>query len=104
MSMQELRAKAREHWKTYLPTKWAELKAAGTEELALTEAARQAQTQIRALMDAGARLDEAEEIVLREVIYLPPEVSGLDEETEAELREKEAEYRRIYGDNPETEA
>lgn len=95
--IQELKAKAAEHWQTYLPQKWADLIAEDRVDLELTRAATQAEAEIRQWMERGARLDEAEEIVLPQTIYLPPETSGLDKETEEELRQMEDRYQREIG-------
>ena len=59
----------------------------------LTLAAKQTEKEIRQLMDSGARLDEAEEIVLPEYILLKPEPKG---KTPEEKR-LEREYQAIYG-------
>ena len=93
--IQELKAKAAEHWQTYLPTMWATLVSEDRVDEALTKAATEAESQIRALMENGARLDEAEEIVLPQLIYLPPETDGLDEELRVELAQKEEEYQAL---------
>lgn len=93
--IQELKAKAAEHWQTYLPTMWAELVAEDRVDEALTKAATEAESEIRTLMERGARLDEAEEMVLPKLIYLPPETDGLDPEVAAELAQKEAEYQAL---------
>lgn len=99
--IEELRSKAASHWRTYLPEKWKELKAAGLLEVALTQAATAAEAEIRAWMDRGARLDEAEEIVLPQLIYLKPTTDGLDAETRAELAQMEVEYRNEMAPAPE---
>lgn len=95
--IQELKAKAAEHWQNFLPQKWATLVAEDRVDEALTKAATQAESEIRALMDRGARLDEAEEIVLPQSILLKPEpgVSGLGAEVDEELAQKEVEYQKL---------
>lgn len=95
--IQELKAKAAKHWRTFLPTKWAALMQADRVDLELTHAARQAEAQIRQMMQGGARLDEAEERVLPTLIYLPPETDGLDEEAAQEEADLEAEYQQNVG-------
>ncbi len=95
--IQELKKKAADHWRAYLPTKWANLMRTDSLDLELNRAAREAASEIRTLMDRGARLDEAEEIVLPQLIYLEPETDGLDEEQRAEDAEIEAEYQRTTG-------
>lgn len=98
---EELKAKAAEHWETFLPGLWAQLRQEDRLDLALNEAARKAHDQIRTLMDQGLRQDEAEERVLPDLIYLPPETDGLDPETARELAEKRAENRAIYAEQTE---
>lgn len=100
--IQELKAKAAEYWREWLPQKWADLVAEDQVDEALTQAATQAEQEIRALMAQGARLDEAEEIVLPQTILLPPEagVSGLGPEIDAELAQKEADYQKEMASAP----
>lgn len=95
--IQELKALAADHWRTYLPTKWAALVAADRVDLELTQAATLAEQQIRELMRKGAREDEAREMVLPDLIYLPPEASGLSPEAQEEEAELEEEYQRTVG-------
>ena len=94
---EELKAKACEHWQHWLPRRWANLVATNTVDKALSTAARHAEQEIRQWMERGARLDEAEEIVLPEWILLKPEVSGMSPAMEEEAEALEAEYQRIYG-------
>lgn len=93
--IQELKAKAAEYWQTFLPQKWAVLVAEDRVDEELTRVATRAESEIRALMERGVRLDEAEEIVLPETIYLPPEEgeTGLGPEIDAELAKKEQDYQ-----------
>ena len=91
--IQELKSKAAAHWMEFLPEKWAELVAEDRVDAELNLAARAAEKEIRQLMANGARLDEAEEIVLPTLILLPPEEQEEDEES----REMEAEYQRTVG-------
>lgn len=93
---EELKAKACEHWQHWLPRRWANLVATNTVDKALSTAAMNAEKEIREWMERGARLDEAEEIVLPEWILLKPEVSGMRPEMEEEAEALEAEYLRIY--------
>ena len=95
--IQELKQKAAEHWRTYLPTKWAELIRTDRLDLELTKAATEAASEIQTLINRGARLDEAEEIVLPQLIFLAPETDGLDEDQRAEDEAIEAEYQRTTG-------
>lgn len=95
--IEELKAKAADHWQEWLPAKWANLVAEDRVDLELTRAATQAEREIREWMDRGARLDEAEEMVLPRTILLAPEpgVSGLGEEIDEELRQREADYQEM---------
>lgn len=97
--IEELKAKAMAHWRLWLPEKWAALVAADRVDEALSNAARAAEKEIRQLMRAGAKLNEAEEMVLPEYILLPPEDENadLDEESRAELAQMEADYLEVYG-------
>ena len=88
-----LTSKAIHHWKEWLPKKHAELQADNQLVTTATAAARNAEKEIRELMEAGARLDEAEEIVLPKHILLPPEEAEADDWEAQELAEREAEYR-----------
>lgn len=89
--IEELKARAADHWREWLPKKWAELLRTDSVDLTLNIAARHAEKEIRELMDSGARLDEAEEMVLPQWILLKPEKQD-DEET-SELAESEAAYQ-----------
>lgn len=95
--IQELKAKAAEHWRTYLPKKWAALVEADRVDLELKAAATEAERQIRMLMQRGARQDEAEEMVLPDLILLRPEVTQPDEDLAAEEEALEAEYQENVG-------
>ncbi len=99
MMIEELKAKAAQHWKEWLPTMWATLVKEDRVDLALTQAATKAADQILELMRQGARLDEAEEMVLPELILLPPENKGSTGSAaqDEELAQMEAEYRETYG-------
>lgn len=90
--IEELKAKAAAHWKEWLPKRWESLQAAGALDQALTRSARLAEREIREWMERGARLDEAEEIVLPQYILLTPENPGslADEELDQELAQIEA--------------
>src|SRR3954463_13525293 len=91
MSVEEFKAKARKHWKEFLPEKVRELRAEGRLEEALQGAAQLAQDQVNHLTRHQAyQQHEAEEVALHQFVYLPPEPEELDEE----LAEKEREYQR----------
>lgn len=91
--IQELKSKAAAHWMEYLPQKWAELVAQDRVDAELDLAARAAEKEIRRLMAAGARQDEAEEVVLPDLILLPPE----SQEEDQESLDLEEEYQRTVG-------
>lgn len=89
--------KALRHWKEWLPNRYKELLEANQLTTAAAAAAAGAAREIRELMQAGARLDEAEEVVLPKWILLPPEEADPDEPDweAAELADKEAAYQRL---------
>lgn len=91
--IQELKSKAAAHWQEFLPQKWAELMEQDRVDSELNRAAQAAEKEIRRLMASGARLDEAEEMVLPTLILLPPEEMPEDEESQ----EMEEEYQRTVG-------
>ena len=70
-----------------------ELKAEGLLEDELHGVANLAQDEIEALQKKGYQEHEAREVVLRQLILLPPEQDE-DDEQSRELAEKEAEYQR----------
>jgi len=79
---------AMDHWRKFLPKMWAELKAEGREIEAMHKAARLAHDKVSLLIRQGLREDEAEEIVLPELILLPPEIKTTgSKELDAEMRE-----------------
>jgi hypothetical protein len=93
--IEELKAKAAEHWSEWLPAKWAALVEENRVDQELTRVATLAEREIREWMNRGARLDEAEEIVLPRLILLPPENkdSTGSLEQDQELIQMEAEYQ-----------
>jgi len=92
--LNELKHKAAEHWMEWLPRKWAALVKEDRVDLELTRVATQAEREIREWMERGARLDEAEEIVLPQLILLKPE-KGAWPEVEAEEAAREARHQRV---------
>ena len=64
---------ALKHWEEWLPKMVKEMRADGTLNKAVQDASKEAARQVAELMRAGAQKHEAEEIVLRELILLPPE-------------------------------
>jgi hypothetical protein len=101
LSIQELKALARNHWAQWLPEKVRELKAEGKLNEALQGAASLAQAEIEHLMKyEGYSVHEAREVALPLFILLKPEPAEPDEQDE-ELAEKEREYQRVYGQEEE---
>ena len=92
--IEELKHRAAEHWMEWLPKKWAALVKEDRVDQELNRVAIQAEREIRQWMSRGARLDEAEEIVLPELILLKPE-KGAWPEAEAEDAAREARHQRI---------
>lgn len=89
--------KAIRHWKEWLPNRYAELLEANQLITAAEAAAKGAAQEMKALMDAGMRRDEAEEIVLPKWILLPPESSASEDADweDDELAELEDQYREM---------
>ncbi len=92
--IQELKSKAATHWQEWLPIKWAKLVAEDRVDEALNQAARAAEKEIRRWMALGARLDEAEERVLPELILLKPEPEDENDWMVKELAAMEDTYQR----------
>jgi hypothetical protein len=65
--------KALDHWREWLPKMYKEMQADGTLNQRAQDASKEAARQVAALMEEGAYQHEAEEIVLPELILLPPE-------------------------------
>lgn len=70
---QEYSQQALDHWTKFLPTMVAELRQAGRLNEAVQTASREASEQVDALVRGGMQKFEAEEIVLPDLILLPPE-------------------------------
>lgn len=66
-------AMARKHWTKYLPSLTKALKKKGTFEKEIKIAADQAREELATLVNSGAGMMGAKEIVLKEYILLPPE-------------------------------
>ena len=96
MSITALEGKPRKHWATWLPARTADLKAEGMWETALRRAAISAQERIDALMKAGFRAHEAEEVALKEFILLDPEPADEDDWEAQELAQMEADYQAMW--------
>ena len=90
----ELKHKAATHWMEWLPKKWETLVKEDRVDEELTRVAIQAEQEIRQWMERGARLDEAEEIVLPQLILLKPE-KGAWLEVEAEEAAREAAHQQM---------
>jgi hypothetical protein len=65
--------KALDHWREWRPKMYREMQADGTLNQRAQDASKEAARQVAALMEAGYQLHEAEEVVLPELILLPPE-------------------------------
>ena len=64
---------ALKHRKKWRPKMYREMQEAGTLNKRVQDASKEAARQVAALMEARAQKHEAEEIVLPELILLPPE-------------------------------
>jgi len=73
---------ALDHWNQWRPKAVSEMRKAGTLNQRAQAASKEAARQVAALMAAGVQLHEAEEIVLPQVILLPPEPDEPDPETD----------------------
>ncbi len=71
--MMYFRSLAKRHWEKFLPDLVKELKAEGTYEQELDRAAQQASEELVRMVQRGAQLEAAKEVVLLEYIFLPPE-------------------------------
>lgn len=105
MSIPLYRAKARNHWETWLPKKTAELKAEGDFESSLQVAAVNANRLILELTQTqGYQKHEAEEVALKQYILLEPEKVAYEDmplweqELEDEIEEREREYLEMMMD------
>ncbi len=66
---------AREHWKEFLPRRYAEFEAAGKLDEALRAAAEQTYLEMSQLEESGFQPDEAFQMVREEYLLLKPEDS-----------------------------
>lgn len=64
---------AYQHWKKFLPGRFAELESTGRLEEALMKASQGHRGMVRALVGAGMALREADKIALPQFILLAPE-------------------------------
>ena len=83
---------AMKHWKEWLPSKVAELKAEGEFEAAIQAAAKATTQRVVELMQMGYQQHEAEEVALREFVLLAPEAEDEDDEEAIELAKLDREY------------
>ena len=92
---EDILTKIRKHWKKYLPAKVKALREQGGLEESMQAAARMAQQEIERLRASGYQEHEAEEVALKEFVYLPPEPgAGLEDWEREELAELEREYQK----------
>lgn len=90
---------ARAHWQAWLPARVAELRAAGEFGENLQAVAARAQRDIQDLMRQGYQEHEAAEVVLPQLVLLPPEPgTELDDDEREELAELDREYQRLMRD------
>jgi hypothetical protein len=75
-------AQARAHWQEHQPTKFKTLRAAGTLDEALVEAAQRTADEIQSLVSQGFNRQEAWEMT-REKYLFPPEESDQAEQPES---------------------
>jgi hypothetical protein len=73
MNLQNWINLGREHWKEFLPKKFAALKKAGMLEAALKEAAEQTYLATSALEEQGMQPDYAWQMAREKYLLLPPE-------------------------------
>lgn len=71
---------ARQHWKEFLPKRYAELKQAGELDPAVTRAAELTDQEMAAAVDAGIPLDQAWEGIKGHYLLLKPEPEEPDED------------------------
>lgn len=95
MSTIGLEAKIRRHLKEYRPREWKGLKDHGVLNETIQGRAKLAQDQINHLVqNLYYQPHEAEEVALREFVYLPPEPgAGMPDWEAEELAQKEREYQ-----------
>jgi hypothetical protein len=61
------------HWKKWRPKEYRQMQKDGTLNEEAQKASKEAARQVGSLMEAGYQKHEAEEVVLPELILLPPE-------------------------------
>lgn len=87
---------AREHWAEFQPTKFAEMKKAGTLEDALQDAAMRTAEEMGDLEDSGYQEHEAWEMT-REKYLFPPEEQSLKDQQDAEPYSSGAALNEVMG-------
>ena len=65
--------RALNHWREWRPRAFQAMLKAGTLNREVQQASKEAARQVASLMESGLQLHEAEEIVLPDLILLPPE-------------------------------
>ena len=75
VSMGVFQRMAQNHWKKYLPNLTAALMKEGTFDQETEAAAQMAKEELANLVNRGAQMEAAKEIVLKEYILLPPETT-----------------------------
>ena len=87
---------ARQHWAKFQPTKFAEMKKAGTLEDALQDAAMRTAEEMDQLENTGFYEHEAWEMT-REKYLFPPEEQALKDQQDAELLRSGSVLREVMG-------
>ncbi|AUU95195.1 TPA: hypothetical protein ME607_001423 [Klebsiella pneumoniae] len=87
---------ARQHWAEFQPTKYRELKKAGTLETALQDAAKRTADEMDQLENSGYREHEAWEMT-REKYLFPPEEQSLKDQQDAEPQRSGAALSEVMG-------
>lgn len=73
MNLQNWKDLARQHWREFLPKRYAALQEAGILEKSLDEAANQTFLEVSQLEQSGFQPDEAWQMVRENHLLLPPE-------------------------------
>ena len=89
-------SQAKAHWAEFQPTKFAELKKAGTLENALQDAALRTAEEMNDLEEAGLQEHEAWEMT-REKYLFPPEEQSLKDQQDAEPYSSGAALNEVMG-------
>lgn len=87
---------ARQHWAEFQPTKYRELKKAGTLETALQDAAKRTADEMDQLENSGYQEHEAWEMT-REKYLFPPEEQSLKDQQDADPQRSGAALSEVMG-------